>query len=309
MDNLTHTLLGLALADAGPARRFGRGATLALLLASNLPDLDVLAPGLLGAEVFEVRRTLTHSLLGAPLLAAVGTAGMRLLGSGVATRPLFGLFLLGIAVHILFDLVNSFGVLLLFPFDDRRLELAWIFIVDPFLAAIPLASAVLGRARLPRERTARVALALVAAYVASCGIGRTLGVRLLERTVREEGIRAEFTYVFPEALGPHRFRGVAKSGGEWRVWLLRVVSGRADPQGRFPTEEDAPEVREVRGCRTARELEGFFLAPVWRWLPEKGEAEVFDLRFRSAVLTWRRTPFVYRVRATPDGEGIRTGGW
>ncbi|MGH7151723.1 MAG: metal-dependent hydrolase, partial [Planctomycetota bacterium] len=144
MDNLTHTLLGLALADAGPARRFGRGATVALLLASNLPDLDVLAPALLGAEVFEVRRTLTHSLLGAPLLAAAGTAGMRLLRARVGTGPLFGLFLLGIAVHVLLDLVNSFGVLLLCPFDGRRFELAWIFIVDPNLAAIPLASAVLG---------------------------------------------------------------------------------------------------------------------------------------------------------------------
>ncbi|HKB16077.1 MAG TPA: metal-dependent hydrolase [Planctomycetota bacterium] len=308
MDNLTHTLLGLALADALPATRLGRGGTLALLLASNLPDLDVLAPGLLGAEVFEVRRTLTHSLLGAPLLAAAGTAGMRLFGAGVARGPLFGLFLLGIAVHVFFDLVNSFGVLLLFPFDGRRLELAWIFIVDPFLAAIPLASAVLARARLPRERTARIALALVAAYVAFCGLGRALGARLLERTIREEGIRAEFTYVFPEALGPHRFRGVARSGGEWRVWLLHVLSGRADPLGGVPTEEDAPEVREVRRCRASQGLGRFFLAPVWRWLPEVGEAEVFDLRFRSAVLAWRKTPFVYRVRATPDGEGIRSGG-
>jgi len=39
VDNLTHTLVALTLANAG-FRRFGRGATATLVLASNVPDLE-----------------------------------------------------------------------------------------------------------------------------------------------------------------------------------------------------------------------------------------------------------------------------
>src|SRR5580704_11925048 len=42
MDNVTHTLFGLTLART-PLGRAGRGATAALVLASNAPDIDVVA--------------------------------------------------------------------------------------------------------------------------------------------------------------------------------------------------------------------------------------------------------------------------
>ena len=43
MDNLTHTLAGVAMARAGLADRWGRGTTLVMAIASNLPDVDIAA--------------------------------------------------------------------------------------------------------------------------------------------------------------------------------------------------------------------------------------------------------------------------
>ena len=42
MDNLTHSLFALTLART-PLSRAGRGTTAALLLASNAPDIDIVA--------------------------------------------------------------------------------------------------------------------------------------------------------------------------------------------------------------------------------------------------------------------------
>lgn len=42
MDNVTHTMLGVALARAELAQRLGKGTTLVMVVASNLPDVDAL---------------------------------------------------------------------------------------------------------------------------------------------------------------------------------------------------------------------------------------------------------------------------
>ena len=42
MDNVTHTLFALTLART-PLGRAGRGTTMALVLASNAPDIDIVA--------------------------------------------------------------------------------------------------------------------------------------------------------------------------------------------------------------------------------------------------------------------------
>ena len=74
MDNVTHTLFGLALAKTGLERSTPK-ATLALLIGANLPDLDLLA--WFGGHIsyLNYHRGLSHALPGllceAFLLAAI----------------------------------------------------------------------------------------------------------------------------------------------------------------------------------------------------------------------------------------------
>src|ERR1041385_5939201 len=77
MDNITHTLVGLALADSGLKRR-SRLGTAALVVGANLPDMDALVyfVGHGGASALAFRRGWTHGVLAMAVLPAALTAGL-----------------------------------------------------------------------------------------------------------------------------------------------------------------------------------------------------------------------------------------
>jgi membrane-bound metal-dependent hydrolase YbcI (DUF457 family) len=327
MDNVTHTLIGVTMANAGLAQRFGRGTVLVMAVASNLPDLDAILVLTSGHEAPLERRTLTHSLIGLPLLALAGATIFRWFYQHISWRVLFGLCLLAMAVHLFFDLVNSYGVVLLYPFSRGRFELAWVFIIDLILLGLllgPLVSRRFLRKWISLQQLSRISIACIALYVGFCALGRAQAGRILERMAALEGIRPQFSYVFPEALGPHRFRGVLKEESQYKLYLIPWLSGEAELIGEFATDENDPLVQQARASKTGERLEWFFKAPVWRriedspganphptgereqdFVPE-GICKVFDLRFQSVVFN-RGNPFVFRFRVE-DGE-VEPLGW
>ncbi len=301
MDNVTHTLIGVALARAGLRERCGAGTTLALALASNLPDLDAGCTFL--PDGFLVRRSLTHTPWGIVLLSAALAAGLayafRRRPDAPRAATLFGLCLLGAGLHVFFDLLNSYGVLVLSPFSWERFELGWVFIIDVILLALLALPPLLARVRAPWAEPRRLARAVVigvALYVALCGAARTLSLRVLADAAPGAGFR----YVFPEPLGPHRFRGVARTGDEYRVFLVRPFAGTATLHETLVSEEDDPRVVRARATARAGRLLRFFKAPVWR--VRDGAAEVFDLRFRPIVLSREPVPFTIRFES-PHASG------
>jgi inner membrane protein len=302
MDNLTHTLIGVGAANAGLSRKFGRGTLMTLILASNIPDVDFIWSLLGGPEAFLSRRMFTHSLVGAPIVTAALAGVMRLFYRDASWKNLWLLALVGAGLHVFFDLVNSYGVVILYPFTTRRFELAWIFIIDLAIWAVllgPFLFYILRSVRSSPERIWRAALAVLAAYVLLCGTGRELSARRLRDLAQQQEGKPEFTYVFPEALGPHRFRGVWRAGNEYSVFLIRPWTGEIAFQETVRTDAGKPEVEAVRSRSFARKLEWFFKAPVWTLDGET--AEVFDLRFRSIVLKWRESPFKYRFPVSENG--------
>ena len=63
MDNLTHTLFAATLART-PLRRAGRGTTAVLLLASNAPDIDIIATAGGALKYLEWHRGPSHGPFG-----------------------------------------------------------------------------------------------------------------------------------------------------------------------------------------------------------------------------------------------------
>lgn len=310
MDNLTHTLVGVAMANAGLARRIGRGTTLTLAVASNLPDVDAVTALWLRWDFFLARRTLTHSVIGVPLLAALGAWVASRYYPHIPRRVLFGLFLLGMVVHVLFDLVNSYGVVLFYPLSERRFELAWVFIVDLALLALlcmPLALTRLSPWMLARlETLSRLSLAATAGYILLCGAAHARAVEALDAIARQESPRPSFSYVFPEVLGCHRFRAVVRQKERYRLYLVDVLSGEGELRAVHRTDEGTPDVEAVRATVAARRLLAFYKAPVWRGDGVEGCAQgsgvvtVYDLRFVTTVIE-RGTPFAFRFRRTRQG--------
>src|ERR1051326_6077217 len=109
MDNLTHTLAGIAISQTGLNRKT-RFATLALVLASNAPDADIVTRFRGTAAYFEYHRGITHSFLGATVLAAILAALIYLAGRRarprasappVDVRWLFWCCWIGVGGHLL----------------------------------------------------------------------------------------------------------------------------------------------------------------------------------------------------------------
>jgi len=173
MDNITHSLFGWTVAHAGFDRRVPY-ATATLVLASNAPDIDIVAGLHNGVDYLAVHRGPTHGPLGVIGLglvtAAIISAWARVRGRNGkgADRPgthrflhWWGLATIGIVCHVLMDLPTSYGTRLLSPFVWTWYALDWMPIIDVYLWVV-LSVAIAAGATRWRERAAILALGLMA---------------------------------------------------------------------------------------------------------------------------------------------------
>lgn len=151
MDNLTHTLIGALVAKTAvpvilrlqkrehdPA--FARAALWTAIVASNLPDADVVLSSLAGeglgdgkAGYLLMHRGHTHTLIIAGLMgAAIGLICKRLFKTH-HTAWLIGLGILSAFLHIAADAWNTYGVHPFYPFSNRWIFGDFIFIIEPLL--------------------------------------------------------------------------------------------------------------------------------------------------------------------------------
>ena len=169
MDNLTHSLFGLTLART-PLGRGGRAATIALVLASNAPDIDIVTTAGGAAKYLAWHRGPTHGPLGVIglglIVAGLVVAGERLLDrTSRTTRDAFlnlwAISSLGVVCHILMDLPTSYGTRPLSPFAWTWFTVDWMPIVDIYLLAILAAGLWFGRSAPARNATFALLLMLL----------------------------------------------------------------------------------------------------------------------------------------------------
>jgi len=194
LDNLTHSLFGLTLART-PLGRGGRAATIALVLASNAPDIDIVATAGGSARYLEWHRGPTHGLPGIVglglVVAGIGWLIDRKWGSSETGRTWFGrlwvVSMIGIACHVLMDLPTSYGTRPLSPFAWTWFAQDWEPIVDIYLLAILTAGLWFGRAAghtsavsaaAIRSRNAVLAIGLM---MVNYGVRATAHYEALER--------------------------------------------------------------------------------------------------------------------------------
>ncbi len=145
MEPVTHFLTGACLSRTGFNRKAAY-ATLAMTLAAEAPDLDVLW-GFRGPVTgFQHHRGITHTFIAAPFIALI-TVGVvwlihRWRKKPPAVAPRWGLLwffsLLAAFSHLLLDYTNNYGLRPFFPFNPRWYAWSIVFIFDPviFLALL-----------------------------------------------------------------------------------------------------------------------------------------------------------------------------
>ena len=182
MDNLTHSLFAVTLART-PLSRAGRGTMAALVLASNAPDIDILATAGGAVNYLSWHRGLTHGPFGivglGTLTAAIVWTGRRIVdgrraragtdspASGESNAPfwmLVAVSMIGVLLHVLMDLPTSYGTRLLAPLSWRWFGADWMPIVDIYLLIALVAGLLFGqRSPVAQRRNATIVLALMAA--------------------------------------------------------------------------------------------------------------------------------------------------
>jgi len=177
MDNLTHSLVGAVLGQAGLKRTTGL-AMPALIIGANLPDVDAACFFWLeGTEHLAFRRGITH---GPPALVLAGLLwGWDRLQEKRGTRPearlpvrfgwLYAMAFIGCLSHPALDWLNVYGIRLLEPFSSQWFYGDTLFIIDPWLWALLIAAVWVSRRREKAgadwAQPAQLGIAAVAAYI------------------------------------------------------------------------------------------------------------------------------------------------
>jgi len=214
VDNVTHSLVGLML-----GRATGRSAAM-MVIAANLPDIDIVSWAGGTLTYLEVHRGIAHSLIAAPVWALILILLFR-----SRNWQSYLACLAGVLSHLLLDWTNVYGIRLLLPFSDRWLHLDITDIVDPWiLLALLLAVAAPALAGLVSSEIgakksfgvkrgwAWVALIFLLAYeggrfAAHQRALAVMGARLYE------GKPAVRLSAIPNRWTPFRWRGVAEGDG------------------------------------------------------------------------------------------------
>jgi inner membrane protein len=280
MDNLCHSLVGMALSRAGLHKRTAL-ATGTLVIANNLPDIDV---GVFATNTLAMsfRRGWTHGVLAQLTLPIVLTGAMLLYdryrhksstGERVVPSQILLLSYVGVLLHVFMDFTNSYGVRLLMPFSDRWFYGDALYIVDPWLYLMLGIGWWLGRRN---ARAARIGVALAAIYVVAMLASNVLARGEVANGLARAGRPANTRFmVTPVVVNPLRREVVIDVGDRYEkgnLWFDPLPHFR--PAG-FGIEKglDHPE------------LQGLLKLPLAR-----------------AYLRWSRFPFV-------DAGGIDGGVW
>jgi len=237
MDNVTHSLAGLLLAEAAvqlrtrrtgasPSPRFRAVAAVSSLVAANLPDADLFYTGV-GAEPLAYmlhHRGYTHTvlvaLLGALVLWQLASlflrSRVRTNATGDDSRWLLGLLLVSAMSHLVLDWTNSYGLHPFWPVDDRWYYGDSVFIVEPWFWIVSVPALVAAAT----NRVVRVLLSLLLAA------GLVLAWRVSLVTVGAATaltIGALLSVAIARLAGPSR--RVAIACGGWIAVTLVMMAG------------------------------------------------------------------------------------
>ena len=279
MDNLCHTLVGAAFGEAGLKRRTRYGSA-ALMIAANLPDLDVLVFAS-STPAISFRRGWTHGIVAQLVLPIALTAvvvafdwlwrrapgGWRHAAHDRAPLNvtwLLALSYVGIYSHVFLDYLNNYGVRLLAPFDWRWLYGDAVFIVDPWLW-LALGAGVWLSARRRAPGPARGALVFTVCYTLAMLVSARAARDVVIRTwVAARGQAPVALMVGPRPITPLTRDVIVDAGDRYETatfsWIGPTVTFDRET---VPKNETLPAVRLARGTEPMRHYLSWARFPFW----------------------------------------------
>ncbi len=176
MDPVCHTLVGASLGCTGLQRK-SRYSRATLMIAANLPDIDVAAQFMGGTASYAFRRGVTHgipALIILPFLLTLAVIGWHRWRGGrdgpqFSARWIYILAVIGVWSHPTLDWLNTYGMRWLMPIVDRWYYGDTLFIIDWILWLVLAAGLLASRGAYVRAlawyvRPASLALFFLVGY-------------------------------------------------------------------------------------------------------------------------------------------------
>ena len=288
MDNLSHSLVGMAMSRAGLNKRTAL-ATSTLVIANNLPDIDV---GVFATDTLAMsfRRGWTHGVLAQAALPIALTAAMLLYDrfrkktspdDRVDAKQLLLLSYLGVLLHVFMDWTNSYGVRLLMPFSERWFYGDALYIVDPWLYLTLGLGWWLGR---KHARAARIGVALAAIYVLTMVFSNVLARREVAGGLARAGRPSDTRFmVTPVVVNPFRREVVIDVGDRYEkgnLWFDPLPHFRPAGFG-IAKSLDNPAVQDALTTPRARAFLRWSRFPFLQVDPGEGGVWINDYRYAN----------------------------
>jgi inner membrane protein len=308
MEPVTHALTSFALGRAG-LDKITRAATPILLVSGLIADVDWVTR-LAGADVFlRGHRTVTHSLVGSVAIIAVVAAtswfaGRKYPKFAVGIFPAFAICTIGVAAHLLLDMLNGYGVKLLWPFSPKWYAWDLADSVDSWILFFLLAGLLLPELfrlvleeigskpkRHGRQRGAIVGLVFVALVIAGRAFAHERAIAHLDSREYRGQTPLEVA-AFPRPSNPLLWSGVVETDNA--IFNLEVPLG---PGREFDAEaadvhfkpEPSVTLKNAVSSSAAIEFLNFARFPLASVQPQGDgfQVRLRDMRFQSELASRR----------------------
>lgn len=326
MDNLTHSLTGWALGQAGLKSKTRKGLA-ALILAANMPDIDVFF-GHSCWDPLATHRGVTHSLVGGFVFMPPVLAGLLWLldrwqvsrgtnftsGLPMHLGWLVALCYIGTVTHPLLDLQTSYAVQLFSPITDRWFHTESLFIIDVWIWLVLGVSIWLSRRREGAGREwhfpATVGLAAVIGYIA---LNLLFTFQAERQLVQRLGKRPDAVFSGFEPVKFWRRQLIWREDGAIADAYWTPLAGLGPLSVPYPDMMHDPVVR--RAAFSTEALRKFMRWSVMPYARVEREAcsmriTYSDARFGSGRLFGKeiRNPFHHEAIVPQGGPGCKSGG-
>lgn len=238
MDLATHALMGAYAAHLAPLGQPDRRSAAILsprerlLLggaAAVFPDLDFI-----GFAVNPLRYLAqwhqgpTHSLLLLPLWALLlGGLFCTLLRRRPAWWQAVAISAVGLASHLLLDVITAYGTQLWYPLSATRVSLGLVFVIDPLFTGLIVAGLWVSVRSSGRRGLGGAGMLLLCAYVGLLGAMKQQALRLFADTAGAAPSAADKLDALPQPFSPFNWKLIAVQGSSYRVAHVNLVGHRA----------------------------------------------------------------------------------
>jgi inner membrane protein len=234
MDTLTHGLSAILLARAtapkaattpGPRTLSLRARLTAGFLAGIFPDSDFVVRLIDGpVSYLKYHRGITHSILALPLWAWLLSLLFMLMWRGrYHWKAFYAVCAMSLGIHILGDVITSFGTMILAPFSHAKFAVPSTFIIDFWFSGIIIVALLAAWVwRRHGQQLAMVGLVTLAMYI---GFQNYLGWQAREigqQYVKQQQLQQAEVHALPQPLSPFNWKILIEQPDRYSVSYINL---------------------------------------------------------------------------------------